>query len=81
MARRKTETTGANHDHHDRGCHHGQTVVATMAHGGSHGQAMVASGRPAGFPSPLRFGVSFSFAGFCLGSSILGLLVFFCNLS
>ena len=35
--------------------------------------------RGCGFPALLHFGASFWFAGFCLGSSILVLLGFFCN--
>ena len=72
--RRKTkwceenETTGENHDHH------GQTVAATTVRGGLWSPGC-------GFLAPLRFGVSFLFADFCLGSSVLGLLGFFCNLS
>ena len=42
---KENKTTGANHDHYGRGCHHGQAVAPTTAHGGAHGQAVVAYGR------------------------------------
>jgi len=50
---KENETTGANHDHHGCGCHHGQTMEVTTARGGAHSQAVVASGCPV-VVSPLR---------------------------
>ena len=57
---KKNKTTGTNHDHHGRGCHHIQTMAATTALGGAHGQAVVVVVCPGcGFPGLLHSGASF----------------------
>ena len=81
MARRKTEQPEQTTATTVRcGYHHDQTVAVTTACGGAHGYGGLWP-PDCGFLAPLRFGASFWFAGFCLESSILGLLCFFCFLT
>ena len=69
--RRGNETTREKPGCHGRGYHHGPCWTPRLGCG-AHWRGVFR------FPTPLRFGALFWFAGFCLGSSVLGLLGLFC---